>query len=979
MIQKQTSSFQRRIIEFSLAYAVFFIGMLLFHPGSEAFYKAFQNFYQAVPPLFAGICGIAYATQGRGLSQARRAGRLLIGVGSLIWGMGQCAWTYYESIRGVEMPYPGPADIGYLGAIPLLIVGVSLLCGRMATAGRLRLLLDSAIVTSSVGILSWYFLVARLWQQSDTTLLSKIIGVAYPLGDVVILFFALVLLKGTGGDRNPSSLRGSFAFLAGGMVLLAFADTLFALYTLNDAYHTGIWFDWGFSFGWMLIGWASLLPLWWPDQRTETETAEADAADAPAPAVKIAQASAAKPLLLSISKWANVLLPYIGATVALSIVAVNDYGLVTPAKPAGLISNSVLIAGLMLILLVVMRQVLTLVENINLTDQLRSFNSSLEQIVTRRTRQLMELHQLTKAINNTLVRDQVLAAAAKHTRQALQADAVVIRLVEGGALNTQADIKAASELNPDSEQRVGVYLHEGLEDRPDVLEYITARPLPETLAILPLPAVFGDSSLNGSSDSPAPPAKSQQAGCWMRAPLLWQSRTIGSIGAIRWNDGFEGTEPALLESIGVEVGTALANAREYAAAVEAADCDPVTGLLNHRAIHQRLDVQVERALSQTIPLTIIMMDLNNFKLFNDTYGHPVGDQVLKRVAEVLRAECRKTDLLGRYGGDEFLIVLPETEDTDALEMAQRLSGRMAREGFRRAEDRERTIPVTLSFGIAAYPKDSTNRHELLTIADSNLYNAKSSDTGISGSTESQRTNRRLRTEGSFDVLDAMVTAVDNKDRYTRRHSEDVTEYALWIAEEMGLSQDTMRLIRIGGLLHDVGKIGVPEDILRKPGRLTAEEYEVMKRHPQLGALIVAGVPGMEDIVDIVRSHHERWDGHGYPDELYREDIPLLGRLLAVADAFSAMTTARPYRKGLDWDSALDEIQANIGTQFDPDMARTFMRAVSKRQQIKRQQIQTANGVNGANGKQGALTPVDDGLGIADRLLSEVFAVGNEKA
>jgi putative nucleotidyltransferase with HDIG domain len=169
----------------------------------------------------------------------------------------------------------------------------------------------------------------------------------------------------------------------------------------------------------------------------------------------------------------------------------------------------------------------------------------------------------------------------------------------------------------------------------------------------------------------------------------------------------------------------------------------------------------------------------------------------------------------------------------------------------------------------------------------------------------------------------------------------VTEYSLWLAEEMGLSQETMRIIRIGGLLHDVGKIGVPEDILRKPGRLTAEEYEIMKRHPQLGALIVAGVPGMEDITDIVRSHHERWDGQGYPDGLGREDIPLLGRVVAVADAFSAMTTARPYRKGMEWDAALKEIIANSGTQFDPGMATAFVRAVRQRQQA--QDAQNAHG------------------------------------
>ncbi|MBV9469286.1 MAG: HD domain-containing protein, partial [Abitibacteriaceae bacterium] len=255
------------------------------------------------------------------------------------------------------------------------------------------------------------------------------------------------------------------------------------------------------------------------------------------------------------------------------------------------------------------------------------------------------------------------------------------------------------------------------------------------------------------------------------------------------------------------------------------------------------------------------------------------------------------------------------------------------------------VPVTLSFGIATYPTDSSNRHELLTIADANLYTAKLSKEGIVGTTDTQRSHRELRTEESFGVLDAMVTAVDNKDRYTRRHSEDVTEYALWIGEELGTSEETMRIIRVGGLLHDVGKIGVPDEILRKPGKLTNEEYEVLKRHPVLGALIVSGVPGMEAIVDAVRSHHERWDGRGYPDGLAGENIPLIGRIMAVADAFSAMTTTRAYRKGLEWEAAVAEIRKNIGTQFDPKMAKAFLIAADKRRPNGRTELRLIGGTD----------------------------------
>lgn len=284
-----------------------------------------------------------------------------------------------------------------------------------------------------------------------------------------------------------------------------------------------------------------------------------------------------------------------------------------------------------------------------------------------------------------------------------------------------------------------------------------------------------------------------------------------------------------------------------------------------------------------------------------------------------------------------MVVLPDTDLAQAQAVAERVQRRLEEEGFNKVQD-DRTIPVKLSFGLGGFPSDGASRHEVLTIADANMYHAKTSDSGIVRSSELQKENRELKAESSFEILDALVAAVDNKDRYTRKHSEDVTEYALWIAEELGLSEESMRVIRIAGLLHDVGKIGVPDEILRKPGRLTPEEYEVMKRHPRLGELIVSAIPGMDSIVDAVRSHHERWDGQGYPDQLGGEDIPFLGRLLAVPDAFSAMTTDRPYRKGMEWSVAIEEIKANIGTQFDPEIAAAFMVAAQKRRTLEMVQV-----------------------------------------
>lgn len=915
MYIRSWSRLQQGVVICSVIYALVFILVLVFHPAGPLFnaaffhfyshlptagelrnygqvYKTLQNVYQAIPPYFSGICGLIFVRYGQHTSPYRRVGWLLIALSCLAFATGQTAWTVSESIFH-DTPSPGPADIGYVGMYPYMIAGVILLFGTMPIVGRARLLLDNALAASSVGVLSWYFLVQRLWQASDVALLGKLVSVAYPLGDVVALFSALVLLTGAADSK---SLRRSAAFLASGIIMLAFADSLYTYYNLKNIYQTGSWFDWGWSFGWLFIGYAFLLPLWWP--RDEPQRAMGVP---PTPALTLPASlslnSPAIARLPTLQILGRVLFPYIAAITAFSIVARHDY---THDNP-GTISNPVLLLGCWLIFLVILRQLLALFQNEQLTATLRGFNEQLEQIVKRRTEQLTRLHVLTKAINSTLVEDEVIAAAIEHTRQAFQADAVGLRLTEPVA--TDVEQTAAP-----------TYKVIGLADYAPLVAYILTLPLTTVVQVLELPPEVAPG-----------PSKAY----YIRAPLVFQQKQIGSIGVLRWDVEFGNTEPEMLESIGLEVGTAYENARRYRLALEAADRDAVTGLYNHRAIHQRLDAEFQRAARRKEPLSLMMMDLNNFKLFNDTYGHPVGDQVLKTVARVLEAECRMSDIIGRYGGDEFLVILPDTEEPLALGVAQRLSERMSQEGFRHAQN-ENTIPVTLSCGIATYPHASDNRHELLTIADANLYTAKLSQEGIVGTTTTQRAHRELHTEESFGVLEAMITAVDNKDRYTRRHSEDVTEYALWIGEELGLSEETMRVIRVGGLLHDVGKIGVPDDILRKPGKLTDEEYEILKRHPQLGALIVGGVPGMAFIVDAVRSHHERWDGRGYPDALAGEAIPLLGRLMAVPDAFSAMTTSRPYRKGLEWEAAIAEIRRHTGTQFDPQMARAFLSAAEKR-------------------------------------------------
>ena len=361
-----------------------------------------------------------------------------------------------------------------------------------------------------------------------------------------------------------------------------------------------------------------------------------------------------------------------------------------------------------------------------------------------------------------------------------------------------------------------------------------------------------------------------------------------------------------------------------AQAVDRADRDPLTGLLNHRAFHKRLEAEARSATQTGQPLAVAVMDLDNFKFFNDGYGHAVGDDVLRSIAYTLESACRPGDVLARFGGDEFALLMPGLGAEEAVRRADSLLHALKGIGFR-PPGADTLIPLTLAIGLAVFPDDGPGRLDALAAADLRLVRVKTGGTGRGELTERLRA-RLTCSPADFSMLNALVTAVDTKDRYTRRHSEDVMSFALGIAEALGLDEETRQTVLLAGLLHDVGKVGVPDAILRKPGALTAEEFEAVKQHPAMGAMIVGAVPGFEATLAAIRHHHERWDGGGYPAGLAGEAIPLLARLMAVADAFSAMTTDRPYRKGMADTQALAILEEGAGVQWDAECVRAFQQS-----------------------------------------------------
>ncbi|MEX0625284.1 MAG: diguanylate cyclase [Chloroflexota bacterium] len=363
--------------------------------------------------------------------------------------------------------------------------------------------------------------------------------------------------------------------------------------------------------------------------------------------------------------------------------------------------------------------------------------------------------------------------------------------------------------------------------------------------------------------------------------------------------------------------------RQQALLLEAERRDPLTDLLNHGAVVALLTDAVERASADARTLGVALVDVDNFRLLNDTHGHDAADDVLRRVAELLTAEATAGSSVARYGPDEFLLVVPEAGQAEMEAAVEVLRTRLHELSVQFGESEP--LPVSVSAGIALFPDHADSVTELLSAVAVAVGEARAS--GGDGVSVARIGPEERSATGSFDILRGLVIAVDTKDRYTKRHSEDVARYAVFLAERLGLDEDLLQTIHLSGLLHDVGKIGIPDTLLRRPSKLTAEEFEIFKQHVALGDAIVRDVPNVDEVRAGIRFHHERWDGRGYLDGLEGEEIPLIGRLLAVADAFSAMTTTRPYRKALSVEEALKRLGDAAGSQLQEDLVVAFIAGI----------------------------------------------------
>lgn len=329
--------------------------------------------------------------------------------------------------------------------------------------------------------------------------------------------------------------------------------------------------------------------------------------------------------------------------------------------------------------------------------------------------------------------------------------------------------------------------------------------------------------------------------------------------------------------------------------------DSLTGLYNRRFFEEELK---RLNTKRNLPLTLVMFDANGLKLMNDAFGYKSGDELLRKVAEGMKEECRADDIIARIGGDEFIIILPKTSSEEVELIAKRICDRISLK-------KVNSLAISVSFGWGTKKKSGEDIDLIFKEAVNNMYKHKLSESTL------------MRSSTIEIVMDALF----EKDYEKEEHAKRVSALCESIGVSLLLDQASISELGKVGYMHDIGNIAIDANILNKPGALTNVEWSEIKRHPEIGFRILSSVNELAPLAKIILAHHERWDGSGYPRRLKGEKIPLKARILTVADAFDAMTSERPYRKALSEDAAVEEIRKNAGTQFDPVIAKLFIEKV----------------------------------------------------
>lgn len=358
--------------------------------------------------------------------------------------------------------------------------------------------------------------------------------------------------------------------------------------------------------------------------------------------------------------------------------------------------------------------------------------------------------------------------------------------------------------------------------------------------------------------------------------------------------------------------------------------DGLTELYNHRYFYDTLIEKVKEGERDNKPVSMIFIDIDYFKQYNDMFGHQKGDYVLTKIGKIVKENSREGDVAARYGGEEFAVILPNTNEEEALSIAENLRKKIESTYFE-GEESQPKGKITASMGVSVYPDKSKNEIELIKSADDALYRAKffnknrvEAYTSILDKIENNIDEKDVELVASIKTL---ISVINSKDRYTYGHVERVVIYSRILADKLQLSERDKEILIYGAYMHDIGKINISKGILMKKMKLTGDEWEELKQHPVNGVDIIKSVKPLQEIIPLIQSHHERYDGKGYPDKLKGEEIPYLARVLTIVDSFDAMTSNRPYNNRKTYEEGIEEIKKCMGTQFDPKIAEAFIEVV----------------------------------------------------
>jgi len=362
--------------------------------------------------------------------------------------------------------------------------------------------------------------------------------------------------------------------------------------------------------------------------------------------------------------------------------------------------------------------------------------------------------------------------------------------------------------------------------------------------------------------------------------------------------------------------------------------DDLTGLYSHGYFQAKLNEQINAAKENNKPLSLLFMDIDYFKYFNDLYGHQEGDEVLKAIGVILKSYSSKIYLPARYGGEEFTILMNETTEQTAVAFAEKIRLHIEAAFVNKFPEISK---ITVSIGVSSFPSKAKNKEELIKYADDALYRAKSFHRNRVETYHSVLEELKGDIDGDdIEIVSSMrtlISIINSKDKYTYRHIERVVIYCGLIADVLNLSTNEKKMLKYGAYLHDIGKINMPQEVLNKKMPLTNEEWVLLKQHPTFGVEIISPVKSLADAIPIILYHHERFDGKGYPGNLLGNDIPYLARILTVADSFDAMTSNRPYGVAKTFDEGIEELRACSSTQFDPDIVETFIKILRSKSNI----------------------------------------------